>query len=386
MNKLRHRLSGLSVESLLWALGLCCGFIGAFLLVAPHHFQTGFYAALLPYSLAWGTLALASGVGLISVAVLRPPRWAALGVHTLAGLTLLSLAVSFAIVGGLTGVLIYSFLGLGTLAAGLLPRDRPGNPPAAGDLFALLMSLSAVAMGFLIVVFPAVFRSPLYGPHQGFLPLIGLTLLLAGPLLAWAQLAPSPARWASWPIHVLAGVAYLGFGSAVSLPGRVWTGVVLYFGGGLLIAFLPWVRRWLATLDLSALRARLALALAIATSLALISATAVVTTQEERLAKEQVRKIQEIEARAIAQNVSDYLEMNSARARAVALLAGRTPVPELREVLLESSRKSAPDAAAFHMVDPGNRILATSGEAPIPRGCWTRSPGICGGRSGHGAR
>jgi signal transduction histidine kinase len=365
MNKLRHRLSGLSVESLLWALGLFCGFIGAFLLVAPHHFQTGFYAALLPYSLAWGMLSLASGVGLISVAVLRPPRWAALGVHTLAGLTLLALAVSFAMVGGLTGVVIYSVLGLGTLIAGLLPRDRSGGPLAGGDLFALLMSLSAVAMGFLIVVFPAVFRSPLYGPHQGLLPLIGLTLLLAGPLLAWVQLAPSSAGWASWPIHVLAGAAYLGIGSAVSLPGRVWTGVVLYFGGGLLIAFLPWVRRWLAALDLSALRARLALALAIATSLALISATAVVTTQEERLAEDQVRQIQEIEAQAIAQNVSDYIEMNRARTSGVATLAGRIPVEQQR-LLLASYRRANPGVAAYRTLTVDGRVLATDGDAPVP--------------------
>ncbi|HEY9420877.1 MAG TPA: hypothetical protein VIW92_05665, partial [Thermoanaerobaculia bacterium] len=283
MSELRHRLSGLSVETLLWAMGLFCGFIGAFLLVAPHHFQTGFFRALLPFALAWGTLALVSGVGLMAVAVLRPPRWAALGVHVLAGLTLLALAVSFAMVRGMTGVFIYAVLGLGTLIAGLLPRDSPGRPAAGGDLFALLMGLAAVGMGSLIVGFPGLFRSPMYGPHQDLLPLVGLALLLTGPFLAWAQLAHSPGRRAAWTVQILAGASFIGFGSVVSLPGRVWTGVALYYGGGLLIIFLPWVRRWLAALDLSALRARLALALAIATSLALISATAVVTAQEERL-------------------------------------------------------------------------------------------------------
>ena len=70
----RRRLTALSPEILLWAMGLFCGFIGAFLLIAPHRFQTPSYEALLPYALAWGTLALASGMGLLAVAVLRPRR------------------------------------------------------------------------------------------------------------------------------------------------------------------------------------------------------------------------------------------------------------------------------------------------------------------------
>lgn len=365
MNKLRHRLSGLSVESLLWAMGLFCGFIGAFLLVAPHHFQTPFFRALTPFSQAWGTLSLLSGVGLITVAILRPRRWAAAGVHAMAALALLALAGSFAIVKGLTGAFIYTVLGLGTLIAGLLPRDPPGRPVAGGDFFALLMGFSATLMGALMVGQPSLFRGPIYGPYQSLLPLLGLAMLVTGPLLTWVQLAPLGRR-APGTIHVLAGAAYLVFGGMVSVPGRIWTGIVLYLGGGLMIALLPWVRRWLARLDTKALTTRLALAMAIATSLALISATAVVTAQEERLAAEQVRNIQRIEARAIAQNVSDYLEMNRARARALALLAGSMPAPEMRKVLFESSRKSTPDLVAFRALAPDGRVTAAAGNAAVP--------------------
>ncbi|HSS51950.1 MAG TPA: hypothetical protein VLX28_23665, partial [Thermoanaerobaculia bacterium] len=114
-------MAGLSVDSLVWAVGLFCGFIGAFLLVAPHRFQGGAYKVLLNQGLAWGSLALLSGVGLLVVVVLRPRRWMSVTVHALAGITLLALAVSFGRVGARTGVLTYSVVGLATIFAGLRP-------------------------------------------------------------------------------------------------------------------------------------------------------------------------------------------------------------------------------------------------------------------------
>jgi signal transduction histidine kinase len=359
LNKLRHSLS---VESLLWAMSLFCAFIGAFLLVAPHHFQSPPFRVLLPYSLAWGTLSLASGVALLAVAVVRPRRWVCLGVHAVAAVTLLALAVSFGMVKALTGMFTYTILGLGMLLAGLLPRDRPGSAPR-GDLFALLMGIAATVSGALVLLLPGLFQNPFYGPFRSYIQVVAPALLLTAPLLAWAQLAPELERRRLWTIHALTGMTYFSFGALISIPSRVWTGVVLYCGGGLLIAFLPGLRRGLAALDTSALRTRLALALAIATSLALISATAVVTAQEERLAEDQVRRIQGIEARSIAQNVSDYVEMNSARVSAVATLAGRTGE---QAVLLASARRSIPDVAAFRWITPKGRVAAAAGNAPIP--------------------
>ncbi|HEX6898930.1 MAG TPA: HAMP domain-containing sensor histidine kinase [Thermoanaerobaculia bacterium] len=271
MNKIRRQLS---VESLLWAMSLFCAFIGAFLLVAPHHFQTGPYQALLPFWLAWGALALASGVGLLAVAVVRPRPWVRLGVHAMAGVTLLALAVSFGMVKALTGMFTYTILGLGMLLSGLLPRDSPEHAPR-GDLFALLISLAATVSGALVFLLPDLFRNPFYGPFRSYFQVIALALLLTAPLLAWAQLAPTFDDRRLRILHVLTGLTYFSFGAVISIPSRVWTGVVLYCGGGLLVAFLPAIRRRLTALDTSALRTRLALALAIATSLALISATAV---------------------------------------------------------------------------------------------------------------
>jgi signal transduction histidine kinase len=354
----------LSPESLLWVMGLFCGFIGAFLLIAPHRFQTSPYEALLPYTLAWGTLALASGVGLLAVAVLRPRRWVECGVHVLAGLTLLMLAASFAWVGAASGAAIYGTFGLGIFVACWIPRDRPAEAPRGGDLFGLLMGVAATLVGLLVLATPGLFQRPFYGPFSRYLPVFGLAFLLAGPLAAAAQLVPAWRR-SGWA-HVPPGLVYVLYGLLVSAPGRLWTGVALYIGGGAVLAGLPWLRPWLAALETASLRARLALTLAVSTSVALVLATAVVTAQEEMLSREQVRALQEIEAHSVAQNVSDYIAMSGARTATLAAFAGESPMTaESQGDLLTASRSMYPDLRALRTVS-GDRVLASAGEPALP--------------------
>src|SRR5262249_48959412 len=158
------------------------------------------------------------------------------------------------------------------------------------------------------------------------------------------QVRPLPARPATRLAHLLSGLSFVALGLFVAFPTRGWTGVALYPGCGLLIAFLPWLRPLLARADAGALRTRLSLALVLATSVTLILAVAVVTDQEERLAAEQVRQMQQVEAVSIAQNVADYLDFNIARAAAVADLAGRVPMaPEPQAQVLERTRGLYPD-------------------------------------------
>ncbi|HSS77694.1 MAG TPA: sensor histidine kinase [Thermoanaerobaculia bacterium] len=353
------------MDSLEWAVGLFCGFIGAFLLVAPHRFQGVPYKVLLSQGLAWGSLALLSGVLMLVVVVLRPRPWVSVAVHGLAGATLLALAVSFARVGARTGVITYSIVGLATVVAGWHRRQAAED---VGDLFGLVIGLVATVTGFSLTVFPGLFQGAVYGPYRSSLLVLGPALLLAGLLLGWAQLTPRLGRRHVWEIHVFAGTALVTFGALIALPGRLWTGIALYCGGGIMVAVLPWLRRRLAALDTTALQTRLALALAIATSLALILATAVVTAQEEQLAVEQILAIQTIEAEAIAQNVSDYVEMSGARTLAVAALAGRTPLtPESQVTLLMASRRAYPDVAGFRSLGLDGRLIAAVGLPLAPR-------------------
>jgi signal transduction histidine kinase len=356
----------LSPEVFLWAMGLFCGFVGAFVLIAPHRFNSPSYEALLPHAFGWGTLSLASGMAMLAVAVLRPRRASCFAAHLCVGMTLLGLAASFFRVGALSGGVCYTVLGLGTFGAFLLRRDRP-DAAMGGDLFGLLMGVIATLVGLLMLALPRLFQGSFYGQFPFSLTAFALAFLLTGVPLAVSQLAPAARpRWI-WPVHVLAGAFFLVFGLLISLPRASWTGVAIYAGGGAAIVCLPWLRRRLATLETAALRARLSLTLVIATSLALILATAVVTAQEERLAEIQVIATQRAEAHSVAQNVSDYIELNGARTANLATFAGREPMTAASQAeLLAGSLRIYSDVAALRAVSMNGRVVAAAGAIPLP--------------------
>jgi signal transduction histidine kinase len=359
-------MRSLSPEVFLWAMGLFCGFVGAFVLIAPHRFNAPSYYALLPYAFGWGTLSLASGMAMLAVAVLRPRRALCFAAHLGVGVTLLGLAASFFRVGALSGAVCYIIMGLGTFGAFLLRRDRPAAA-VGGDLFGLFMGVIATLVGLLMLALPRLFQGPFYGQFPFGLTVFALAFLLTGVPLAAAQLAPAARRRWIWPVHVLAGATFLAFGLLISLPRASWTGVAIYVGGGAAIVCLPWLRRWLATLDTAALRARLSLTLVIATSLALILATAVVTAQEEHLAETQVIATQRAEAQSVAQNVSDYIELNGARTANLATFAGREPMMAAPQAeLLAGSLRIYSDLAALRAVSLDGRVVAAAGAIPLP--------------------
>jgi signal transduction histidine kinase len=362
--------AGLSAESLRWTLGLFCAFIGAFMLVAPHRYASPLYQGLVPFQLWWGMAALASGVALLAVAVLRPGRPAALLVHGAAGATLLLLAASFASTGAWTGAVSYAIFGAGLAAAGLLPQSVSPAPGGGRDLFALLMGAVGIVNGSAMLALPALFRSPYFDPSRRLLPVLGTALLVSGSLLCRVHLRPAQ-RWLAWAAHLAAGAAFFLLGLLVSVPGRSWTGMAFYFGGGAALALLPWLSRRLAGLDTRALRTRLALALATATSVALIITAAVATTQEERLAADQVLETQSIEANSIARTVSDFLELNAAQIAAAAAMAGRTPLePLAQRLFLERTLPLYPRMTALISLDPAGRVLAVAGDAPLGAARW----------------
>ncbi|MEO6194658.1 MAG: sensor histidine kinase [Thermoanaerobaculia bacterium] len=355
----------LSPDVFLWAMGLFCGSIGAFVLIAPHRFNTPSYDALLPYAFGWGTLALASGMAMLAVAVLGPPRAWCFAAHLCVGVTLLALAVSFFRVGATSGGVCYTILGLGTLGAFLLRRDGPSGT-GRGDLFGLLMGVNATVVGLLMLALPRLFQGPLYSRFPYSLTVFSLAFLLTGAPLAAAQLAPVARKRWIWPVHGLAGATFLAFGVLISLPRGSWTGVAIYIGGGATIVCLPWLRRWLATLETAALQARLSLTLVIATSLALILATAVVTAQEEHLAETQVIATQRAEAKSVAQNVSDYIELYGARTANLATFAGREPMTAGRQAeVLDGSLRIYPNIAALRIVSIDGRVVAAAGAAAL---------------------
>jgi signal transduction histidine kinase len=371
------KLAGsLSAESLRWTMGFYCAFIGAFILVAPHRFAAPQYQGLAPYRPAWGGLALAAGVALLAVAILRPRRAVAVLAHGLAVLTFLTLGASFARIGLWPGLIPYGTIGLGLTLAGLLPPTPPGQPaetaePGGRDLFALVMGIAAVLQGFLLIGVPGLLAAEYLDIVRPYLLPCGSALLLSGALLVAAHLRSAPARHFLWVAHLATGAAFAVYGMLFSLPFRAWTGLALYWGGGLALALLPWLSRRLAALDPASLRTRLAFSLATATSVALVLTAAIATSQEERLATAQVLEMRKVEAQLIARNVADYVQLNGARAAVVATLAGRMPMtPVFQRALLEASRPSYPDVAGFVTLDAAGTVLASIGRVPLDIGDW----------------
>jgi signal transduction histidine kinase len=373
-------LSRLSAESLRWTLGLYCAFVGAFMLVAPHRFTAGVYAALAQFRGLWGMASLAAGVALLAVAILRPRRAVVLLGHGLAGVTFLALSVSFLQDRAWTGTIAYGVLGVGTIVAGVLPRAS-----AAGrDLFALLMGLISLLQGILLAALPGLLGSSSFDVLRSGRQGMGLALIAGGGLLLSAHLRRSPSAVYVWLAHLAAGIACFVFGLIFSLPNRAWTGLALYWGCGLAVALLPWLSRRLASVDPASLRTRLAFSLAMATSVALVLTAAIATSQEERLATEQVQETQRVEAQSVARNVADYVQLNGARTAVVATLAGQLPMtPVFQRALLEASRPSYPDVTGFVTLDAAGTVLAAIGEMPLDVGDWRemadsfrqRSPG-----------
>jgi signal transduction histidine kinase len=358
----------ISPESLRWGVGLFCFVLGAFVLVAPHRFAAPPYEALAPYRGLWGSAAFVAGVALLAVAVVRPRPWVRLAVHALGAAVMVLLAVSFGQEKLWPGVVSYPLLGLATLAAGALAPERTVRRGAPGrDLFALVMAANAVVSGSFYLL-----GASRLGSYFDFvrerLPWLGVAYLAGGLLLGWVQLRP-PDRVAPalvWTAHLLAGLAFIAAGVEIALPRLAWTGMFIAFGGGIALALLPWLSHQLARIDTASLRTRLALALATATSVALVLAVAVTTTQEERQATAQVLEMRQSEAEAIARHVADYVELGSARAAAIAAMAGRVPDdPAARRAFLERSLPLYPDVAGLVWFDLSGRVLAASGAPPL---------------------
>jgi signal transduction histidine kinase len=362
--------SGLSAESLRWTLGAYCAFVGAFMLVAPHRYAGQNFLGLRPYEQWWGMAALCSGMALLAVAILRPGRAVSLPVHGLAGSTLLILGLSFAGTGAWTGAVTYCVFGAGLLAAGVLHAASPPAVAAERDLFALLMGAVAVLNGSAFIALPRLLNSAYSTSSRPYLVLLGAALLAGGLLLLAVYLRPAP-RWQVWAAHLFAGAAFVLLGVLVALPRRSWTGIAFYLGCGTALALLPRLSHLLAGLDTQALRTRLALALAAATSIALILTAAVATSQEERLAARQVLETREVEAQSIARAVSDFVELNAARTSTVAAMAGRVPAePGLQRLFLQQSRPLSPRATAFVSLSPGGQVLAAVGDVRLEAVDW----------------
>ena len=357
-----------------WAVGAFCGIVGALTFVTPHQFIGPAYRLLRPYLPWWGLLCLLGAAALISVALLSPRRRLTLVAHLLAALPILLLGLSAGAAGGWTGLTVYTVLGISTAIAPLLcpPSLRA---MATGDLFAVVIGISAVLNGAIMLLAPEQFRSPIFDPVRPYLMIFGAGFLVGGLGVVWSHLhavTPTPIVWGA---HLMLGMALSAFGPPVSLPNRAFTSIAYYNGFGALVALLPWLRPRLRRSDPASLRTRLALAFGLAVSVPLVVTMALVTSQVERSARSEAFSRTRVIAETLALGISDYVDLHRAAVAALAAQPGLlAAAPETQHAILRAFAETYPDALTFVLYDADGQPIARGDDVPIQTPSAVRSP------------
>jgi len=362
----RDRLSG---SALRWWTGVFCSFVGAFMVVAPQEFRGAVYRAIELRPVPTGFAFLLAGGAMLAAAAIRPRRPLRIVAHLAAAAVLSLLGGGFLLAGGWGGAAMYFALVAGLLASAGEPT-RPRGPRAwKGDLLSFVLGIAGTLAGVLQLSMAAGLFAPIVPADRVELLLVGSAMLLTSPYLALLQLRREPASTASeWAAHSLAGAAFLLVTFTMSLPSRAWTGLAMYGSGGVVVALLPWLRRRFREFDPGALRTRLALAFAAATTLALIATVAVLTAESEQATQAEAAEARRESALTVARNVADYLELVAARNASLAAAASRRTITseQIGELLVQAARDH-PRISALGVFTPGGVPIARTGRRTIPR-------------------
>ena len=357
-----------------WAVGGFCGIVGALTFVTPHQFIGPAYRLLRPSLPWWGLLCLLGAGAIITVALLSPSRRLTLMAHGLAAAPLLLLGLSAGAAGGWTGLTVYTILAVGTAVAPLFspPADRSA---VTGDLFAVVVGVSAAVNGTIMLLAPEQYRSSIFDPVRPYLLLYGLGFLVGGVGVVWSHLHAATSIPIAWGSHLLLGVALSTFGPPVSLPNRAFTSIAYYNGFGALVILLPWLRPRLRRSDPASLRTRLALAFGLAVSVPLVVTMALVTSQVERSARDEAYSRTRVIAETLALGISDYVDLHRAAVAALAAQPGLLAAePETQHGILRAFAETYPDALTFVLYDVDGRPIARGDDAPIQTPSAVRSP------------
>ena len=351
------------IGTLQWAVGVFCAATGALMLVAPHQYPLPENAALRPRILWLGGFFVLAGAALVGVPARRPRRSLEAAAHIVGGSALLALAVGFIESGIWTGTVNYGVLALATAMAPHLHRIGESRRTAeAGDLFALAVGVGAAVNGLLFLAQPGLFWAHLYEALRPFLAWYGLLFLTSGSALACAQLGSRVPRAVNLGAHLAVALAFYAFALA-NREHSTWTGVAYYGGFGLLLALLPWLAPRLRRIDLTSLKARLAMSLAAVTAIPLIAIVAVETERDERMAVARALGTQQAQAEAAARQVEDCLNRHRSAVAALAEQPGLLALgPEEQQVLLRSLKAAFPDLVGLAVVDAAGREVTSVGE------------------------
>ncbi len=158
---------------------------------------------------------------------------------------------------------------------------RPSSDHRGPDLLGLVVAATATTLGCMLFLAPGQFGSPVYSLLRPHATLVGSALVLGGLATAAAQLELRSVRPFVWAAHLLLAAPYFAVLGLVAIPFAAWTAIPYYGGFGVAIALLPALGPYLDRLDPHSLRVRLSLSFALASTLPLVIAMGVVTSQRQ---------------------------------------------------------------------------------------------------------
>lgn len=364
---IRARVLALRTATLSWAVGIFCALVGALMLIVPHQFVSPIFSVIRPYLPVAGSIYLCVGFGLLVVTALSLGRWSTILIHTATSFAIFFYALMLFRAGSWSGCFLYSALALGTLLAGWLSTGyEHRSAEREGDLFAVVLGVSAIGNGLSLILLPSQFQSSLYDFVRPAISSFGLAFVLSGLILIGVQFREPAQRWLFWLAHLPAACTFLAYMFAVALPTRSITGIVFYGGFGLVILTLPWFGQRLVLIDARSLRLRLALWLAAAIVVPLTLMIAFITNQQERIALNEALMNQELLATAQAHEVDANITLyiNAVSALATRIDVQNQDVAEQR-AQLRLFLRNYPNLLACVTYDSMGRGMTRSDDQPI---------------------
>lgn len=344
MHQLRARVRPVLLR---WAAGVYCALVGALMLIAPHQFAGPSFAPLRPWLTEWGAAFFLAGVALVSVSTLGLRGGLTTAACAATAGVLLSLALSFLLSGGWTGVAAFGLFGVAVLASPLFDapahagREEPAD--ATVDLLVIVAALVGVANGAILAV-PALTAGPIFDPVRAGMPAYSVGFLLTGAAVLAGWLLPRRLATARVVGQPLLGAAYLAWFVGSAVPLRIWTGILLYGGVGAMLLVGHRMPRLLPGVDPNSLRVRLALLMAAAAAFPLLTVATVATGWEEVAAAERQLDLQQAIAGGLAADVGGALGQH---------LVGLVLVAEHPVVLSRAAAGSDSGRASIGDVAPG---------------------------------
>lgn len=274
------------------------------MLITPHHYYLAGFRLVhnnLPYI---GYLFLGIGCFLLFTISIKPVRWRIAVAHLGVAMLYAFIAISFAMASQWSGSSIFFTLSLCVMGAGLISLNklvRYGRQltQSQGDLFVTLLGLCSLCQGaFLVISYLSV------GSILGMAKvLFGISYLIGGSLLVWAQLSSGVRRKLFLAIHFSLCLLFIAYMLFSWLTSDLNSFLIFNAISGFLICFLPWLGTTIDKRDSNSLQARLGLIFSSVAILPLAMVIGLLSDRMENLTLEETKLSQRMQSIQYTQQI-----------------------------------------------------------------------------------